>query len=182
MKIFVETERLLLREILPSDARAMLDLDSNPNVLQYIGIQPITDLEECKKTIRFIRDQYERNGIGRWAVVLKDTMECIGWSGLKFVDEMSINSQRNFYDLGYRYIEKYWGKGYGFEAANAVLHYGFESLNLPKISAFLDSQNKASRRILEKCGLQFIESFDYEGTPHDWMEIEQKAFLEKANL
>lgn len=182
MKIFVETERLLLREILPSDARAMLDLDSNPNVLQYIGIQPITDLEECKKTIRFIRDQYERNGIGRWAVVLKDTMECIGWAGLKFVDEMSINGQRYFYDLGYRYIEKYWGKGYGYEAANAVLHYGFESLDLAKISAFLDAKNNASKRILEKCGLQFIESFEYEGVQHDWMEIEQKAFFEKANL
>ena len=103
MKIFLETERLILRELLPSDATNMLALDSNPNVVQYIGIQPITDLEACRKNIRYIRDQYEKNGIGRWAVVRKDTNEFVGWSGLKLVNEKTINGRQNFYDLGYSF-------------------------------------------------------------------------------
>lgn len=173
MEIFLETERLILREILPSDAKGMLALDSNPNVLQYIGIQPITNLEACRKKIRYVRDQYTRNGIGRWAVVRKDTQEFIGWSGLKLVNEMEINGHRNHYDLGYRFIEKQWGQGFGYEAAKAVVDYGFDTLSLTKIYAYLDTKNIISRRILEKCGLQFVETFESDGMLCDWMKIEQ---------
>ncbi|MFK7979205.1 MAG: GNAT family N-acetyltransferase [Saprospiraceae bacterium] len=171
MKIFLETERLILREILPSDATNMLALDANPNVLQYIGIQPVTNLETCRKTIRFIRDQYERNGIGRWAVVRKDTLEFIGWAGLKFVNEMTVNGHRNFYDLGYRFLEKHWGQGFGYESAQAIVNYGFNTLDLPKISAYLSPQNIGAKKILENCGLQFVESFEEDGVFYDWMEI-----------
>lgn len=173
MKIFLETERLILREILPSDANGMLALDSNPNVVQYIGIQPVTNLEASRKNIRQIRDQYARNGIGRWAVIRKDTQEFIGWSGLKLVDEMEINGHRNHYDLGYRFIETHWGNGFGYESAKAVVDYGFTTLNLSKIYAYLDAKNKVSRRILEKCGLQFVEKFEADGVLCDWMKIEQ---------
>ena len=173
MKIFVETERLILRELLPSDASGMLALDSNPSVLQFIGIQPITDLLACKRSIRFVRDQYERNGIGRWAVTLKETQAFIGWSGLKFMDDVTINNKSNFYDLGYRFLENYWGKGYGYEAAQACVNYGLMNLALPKISAHLDARNEASRRILQKCGFQYINTFLEDSVPHDWMEIER---------
>jgi len=171
MKIFLETERLILRELLPSDAFNMLALDTNPNVLQYIGIQPVTNIETCRKTIRFIRDQYERNGVGRWAVIRKDTLEFIGWSGLKFIDDQTINGRRNFYDLGYRFIEEHWGKGYGYESAQAIINYGFTNLGLTKISAYLDPKNASSKKILEKCGLQFVETFEDDGILYDWMEI-----------
>lgn len=174
MKIYIETERLILRELLPSDATGMFALNSNPNVLQYLGIQPITTLDECRKSIRFIRDQYERNGIGRWAVVLKDSYEFIGWAGLKLVDEMTINNHRNHYDLGYRFIEKFWGQGYGYEAAQSIVNYGLQQLKIAKIYAFLDTNNTGSKRILEKCGLKFIEKFEENGELFDWMEIENK--------
>lgn len=174
MKIFIETERLILRELLPADAVGMFALDSNPNVLQYLGIQPITTLEECRKSIRMVRDQYERNGIGRWAVLLKDTYEFIGWAGLKLVDEMTINNHRNHYDLGYRFIEKYWRQGYGYEAAQAIVNYGFQTLKINKIHAYLDPKNIASKKILEKCGLKFIETFEEDGELFDWMEIQKE--------
>lgn len=173
MKIFLETDRLILREILPSDAYSMLALDSNPNVLQYIGIQPITNLETCRKNIRYIRDQYEKNGIGRWAVIHKDTNEFVGWSGLKLVNDKIINGRQNFYDLGYRFLEEYWGQGFGYEAAQAIINYGFETLALTKISAYLDPKNMASRKILEKCGLRYIETFEENDIVYDWMEIEK---------
>ena len=175
MKIYIETERLILRELLPADAKGMFALNSNPNVLQYLGIQPITTLDECRKSIRFIRDQYVRNGIGRWAVVLKDSYEFIGWSGLKFVDEMTINNHQNHYDLGYRFIEKFWGQGYGYESAQAIVNYGLQQLKIAKIHAFLNPNNIGSKRILEKCGLKYIETFEDNGELFDWMEIENKG-------
>ncbi|MEM1121026.1 MAG: GNAT family N-acetyltransferase, partial [Bacteroidota bacterium] len=157
MKIFLETERLILRELLPTDATGMLELDSNPNVLQYLGIQPITTLAECRQTIRHVRDQYARNGIGRWAVTLKSSGTFIGWAGLKYIDDTTINGRRNFYDLGYRFIEEYWRNGYGYEAAQASVDFGFKLMKLPKISAYLDPENEGSMRILKKCNLQYVE-------------------------
>lgn len=177
MKVFIETERLIIRELLPEDAEGIFELDSNPKVHQFLGNQPIKTIEESSKSIQFIRAQYKRNGIGRWAIVLKSNNEFIGWAGFKFVDELAINGQQNFYDLGYRYIEKYWGQGYGLEAAKAIINYGFNTLNLTKISAFLDADNKGSKRILEKCGLRYISTFEFEGEPCDWMEIRKSEWL-----
>ena len=56
-----------------------------------------------------IRQQYIDNGIDRWAIINKETNDFIGWTGLKFVTETT-NNHINFYDLGYRLIEKYWAK------------------------------------------------------------------------
>lgn len=46
-----------------------------------------------------------------------------------------VNNQRDFYDLGYRFILRYWGQGYGYEAAQAWLKAGFKTLKLPRICA-----------------------------------------------
>lgn len=65
MKIFVETERLILREILPTDIDGMFELDSDLEVHQYLGNQPITHKQQAVDAINFIRQQYIDHGIGR---------------------------------------------------------------------------------------------------------------------
>lgn len=56
-----------------------------------------------------IRRQYIENGIGRWAVIDKESNNFVGWSGLKLITA-KINNHQNFYDLGYRLIKRYWGR------------------------------------------------------------------------
>lgn len=170
MQIFIETERLLLRELLPSDDNGMFELDSDPDVQRYLGNKPIKTLEEARQTIAFIRQQYLENGIGRWAVVEKETNDFVGWAGLKLVRER-INNHIIFHDLGYRLIRRYWGCGYATESAKASLDYGFEQLKLKEIYGMAEVNNAASRRVLEKVGLKLIESFDLEGVPHNWFRI-----------
>ena len=111
MKLKIETERLILRELLFSDAEAMFKMDNNSNVHTYLGKKPIQTIEECTDYIGGIRNQYIKNKIGRFAVVLKETNEVIGWAGLKFVTEPE-NELVNFYDIGYRLQEEHWGNGY----------------------------------------------------------------------
>ena len=106
MKVFAETERLILREILPIDVEGLWELDSDPEVHKYLGNNPVTDKEQIVEVINFIRQQYIDNGIGRWAIIDKKTNEFIGWTGLKFVTD-TINNHQNYYDLGYRLIKKY---------------------------------------------------------------------------
>lgn len=174
MKIFTETPRLLLREIVLSDAEGMFTLDSDPEVHRYLGGKPVGSLEESRKIIAFIRDQYETNGIGRWAVIDKDSGEFIGWAGLKLVKE-NVNGFTGFYDVGYRLIRKHWGKGYATEAAIASISYGFETLGLDDIYATPDAANHASRKVLEKAGMKLINTFNDDGVPTLWYHIGKHA-------
>ena len=89
----------------------------------------------------------------------------------QFVDDEQINGHRYFYDLGYRFLEKQWGQGFGYEAAQACVDYGLNTLGLTKICAYLDPKNIISKKILEKCGLQFVTTFEDHGVFYDWMEI-----------
>lgn len=124
--------------------------------------------------IEFIRKQYITNGIGRWAVTLKSTGEFLGWSGLKLITE-PINSHINYYDVGYRFIKEYWGKGYATESAKAAIDFGFEVLKAPEIIGIADIKNLESIRVLEKLGLKKITIFDYDGAPHHWMSIKNEV-------
>jgi ribosomal-protein-alanine N-acetyltransferase len=163
------TERLYFRPLQEDDAPGMFELDSNPAVHRYLGRQPLSSLAQSQEIIRLIQAQYRSNGIGRWAVLRRDTKEFMGWAGLKLVRE-PVNGHQDFYDLGYRFIERYWGQGYGYEAAQAWLNHGFEVLQLPVINAYVDFDNQASRRILEKAGLCAGNEFEYEGDRCLWYE------------
>ena len=118
----------ILREILTSDLEAMFKMDTNPMVYKYLGIKPVTTREEIEKYIQFIREQYRDRGIGRWAAIEKTSGDFIGWSGIKFNtgDEDALNGKQDFYDIGYRFIPRYWGKGYATESAKVALNYGFK--------------------------------------------------------
>ncbi|NDI98284.1 GNAT family N-acetyltransferase [Flavobacterium sp. LaA7.5] len=166
----LQSERLCYRELDASDDEAMFALDSDPEVHTYLGNNPLTDIEQSRAHIKNIRQQYQDNGIGRMAVILKVTNEFIGWAGLKL--ESNVNGHDKFYDVGYRFMKKYWGNGYATEAALFFVNYGFNELKLEKINACAMVGHIASRRALEKSGLKFIEDFDYgDGEICAWYEI-----------
>jgi RimJ/RimL family protein N-acetyltransferase len=174
MEIFAETERLLLREILPADLPGMYALDSDPEVHRYLGGRPVKDPEESRKTIDFIRQQYRANGIGRWAVIEKETGQFTGWSGLKLITE-PINGRSNYYDLGYRFIRRYWGRGFAGESAKAARDYGFNTLHLAEICGMAEAGNLSSQNVLLKVGLRYVDTFDYEGNQMHWYRMNNPA-------
>lgn len=176
MKIFAETDRLILREIMPEDLDGMFELDSDPLVHKYLGNKPLTDKTASEKIIADIRSQYSDRGVGRWATIEKATGEFIGWSGLKLNTEMELNGQRNFYDVGYRFIPRYWGKGYATESAISALEYGFETLNLKTIVGVAEEGNVASNKILQKIGLQYKNHFPFEDLTAIWYELNKEDY------
>lgn len=101
MQIFVETNRLILREILPTDEVGMFELDADKEVYLYLGDKIVEDIEQSRALIENIRQQYRNNGIGRWAVIEKSTNTFMDLAGLK-LETKTINNHSNFYDLGYR--------------------------------------------------------------------------------
>ena len=174
MKIHVETDRLILRDIEEYDAAGIFKLDSDPDVHEYLGKKPIQRIEAAVEAIAYIRKQYQQNGIGRWAIMDKETEDFIGWTGLKY--EQSLRKEFSYYDLGYRLRKEYWGKGIATETAMASLQYGFERLNLKEIGAAAAVEHLASNKILSNIGMQQIETFDFEGEAHNWYLIKQSAY------
>lgn len=157
------------------DTDGLWELDSDPEVHRYLGNHPVQHKDEIKSMIESVLRQYKENGIGRWAAVEKETGNFIGWTGLKFVVNET-NKHINYYDLGYRFIRKYWGKGYAFETAVASVQYGFSDMQLKEMYAMADISNDASNRILKKSGLMLIERFKFQGIDHYWYQLKKEEW------
>lgn len=176
MRFHIETDRLILREIRLTDLDGMFELDSNPDVHKYLGNKPIKTKEESLKIILSVINQYKERGIVRWAVIEKSTGEFIGWSGLRFNTEYNMNGFTKYYDVGYRLIKRYWGKGYATESGKAAVDYAFQFLKLSELYATTEIRNQASHNALLKIGLQYIEDFyfDTEDLNLRWYQIKNK--------
>lgn len=173
MKLILETPRLLLREVDESDAEAFFIMDSDPDVVRFVGIKPVESIENSHEIIRFIQKQYVDFGIARWSVVLKTTGECLGWAGLKRITDL-VNGRTGFVDLGYRFQQKHWGQGYATEAARASLEYGFEKLGFDEICAIADLDHFVSQRVLEKIGMTRGNTFFLDSTELAWFSASRK--------
>lgn len=166
----IETQRLILRELTAADAAGMFRLDSDPLVHAYLGNNPIGSLEQAEDVIAFVQKQYTENGIGRWAVIEKETGEFMGWSGLKLITEAFLGMP-HYYDLGYRLIPAFWGKGYATEAGKAWVNEAFQHRNIPQLFASTHIENHASAAVLIKCGFTEQNQVLYEGEPQRWFEL-----------
>ena len=171
MNLILETDRLILREFQLSDAETFFAMDSNPNVHKYLWNKPVQKIEETIEIIDSVRKQYVNNGIGRFAMISKETNEFIGWAGLKYNTEI-VNNKVNFYDIGYRLDEKFWGKGYASEATIVWLKYAFEIMNIKTMEAAAHSDNVASNRILQKIGMQMTEQYLEDRVSWNWYQLE----------
>lgn len=156
MKQILETNRLLLRELTPDDAANFYNLNLNPNVIKYTGNSAFKNIEEAREFLKNYQD-YAQNGYGRRAVIKKDTNKFIGWCGLKF------REIGNETDIGFRFFEEEWNKGYATESAIACINYGFEKLNLKRIVGRAMKENTGSIKVHEKIGLKYEQNVDFEG-------------------
>jgi len=167
----LESQRLYYRELLPSDAEAMFALESIPEVHKHLYDDIATDIQETRDVIAYIRSQYAQEGIGRMATFLKANDEFIGWTGLKL--ESSGDSNKKFYDVGYQLLPKFWGNGYATEATLFFLDYAFNVLQAEEVNAYAHTTNKASIRVLEKCGLHPVQHFLSDGHEMVWFAIKK---------
>lgn len=150
MHIIFETPRLRLRQFTEADAPLILELNSDPEVVKYLHEPTLQNEADAGKILTdIILPQYQNN-LGRWAIHTKDNNEFIGWCGLKYRPEL------DEIDLGYRLMQKAWGKGYATEAAQQTLDHGFTKLNLQLITGRAHIENLASIKVLEKIGMRYV--------------------------
>ncbi len=154
--IVVETQRLYLKTFSQDDVPGFFELNNDPLVLKYTGDKPFKDKEEVS---RFIKDydQYKKHGFGRWSVYLKETNCYLGFSGLRY------SSETDEIDIGFRFMQKFWGMGFATESAIAALELAFTRYNAQKVVARAMQDNLASHAVIKKLGMTYQSSFQEDG-------------------
>lgn len=154
----VETERLVLRRFKYSDNEAMLKNWIADEKIQSMYSEPTyTTTEAVNELLKKYIDSYENLDYYRWAIILKDSDECIGQIAYFLVD-----TNNNFAEIEYCIGSDFQCKGLATEATKAVIEYGFSKINLHKIQICTKTINIPSQKVIEKCG------FHYEGTLRDY--------------
>ena len=151
------TPRLRLRPLHPGDAPWFYALNEDPQVLQYTGDKPFPDPSAARAFLARY-DQTVRYGLGRLAVLDRQSEDVLGWCGLRR------DPETNEVDLGFRFFRCYWGKGYATEAAQACLTAGW-SRGVEEVIGRAMRSNKGSIHVLEKIGMQEIRDIQLGGQP-----------------
>lgn len=146
----LETERLVLRHLTTADAEFILNLLNQPSFLRNIGDRHVRNLQDAENYIcTGPMVSYTQHGFGLFLVELKDTHTSIGMCGLIKREVLQD------VDIGFAYLPHFWGQGYAFEAASAVMSFGKDVIKLKRIVAIVAPKNERSIRLLEKIGLKF---------------------------
>jgi RimJ/RimL family protein N-acetyltransferase len=188
MQIFLETERLLLRRFTSDDVDALVELDSDPDVMRYInGGRPTSREEIQTQVLPAFLEYYERfAGFGFWAAVEKSSGEFIGWFHLRPLPGQPEDEP----ELGYRLRRSAWGRGYATEGSRALICSAFDELKVRRVFATTMTVNVASRRVMEKSGLRYVRTFHLQwpeyihGQEHGDVEyaITRSEWLERRTL
>jgi ribosomal-protein-alanine N-acetyltransferase len=163
---FLETKRLILREIAFEDSAEIFALRSNPDAMKFIGKPPATSIEDANKMIRMFTDGISNNESITWGIAFKETNRIVGTIGF-----WRISKDHHRAEIGYMLHPEHWKKGILTEAAKAVIECGFRKFKFHSIEAQLTPENIASVKLLEKTGFvkeaHFKENYFFEGEYSD---------------
>jgi [ribosomal protein S5]-alanine N-acetyltransferase len=144
------TERLILRKVSVDDRDAIFAWAKDPEVTRYGSWGAHRTPHDTETFIESCVDQYHSEGLGPWAIELRETNTVIGTCGFGY-----LNRQDRCGGIGYFLARPHWGKGHATEAVFAVLRFGFGALALNRIEARCMPENTASERVMQKVGMKF---------------------------
>ncbi len=150
MSTFFNTLRLTVREFALTDFDAVHDYAQQEEVVQYQAWGPNTKEDTLQFLDEAIAHRYEKPRLTfEMCLELKGRNEVIGGCGL-YIENQDFQEAK----IGYIVNPKYWNQGLATEAATGLISYAQGQLGIKVIKATTDTRNKASQRVLEKCGFQ----------------------------
>ena len=156
-KIFIETERLLLREWLPADAAFYINMNQDAAVMEFFAAK-LTE-EQSILHIERIRKQIKNTGYGLFAIERKEDKAFIGFTGFSHPAFDAFFTP--CVEMGWRIAHHYWNKGYATEAAKACLVFGFQKMGWKDIYSFTSVLNTRSENVMKKTGMHKEGEFDH---------------------
>ena len=146
-RLTLQTERLQLRALVAADARALMEIFSDPRVMRYWSTAPWTGLEQALGFIERSQDAMQSGEALRLGMVRAGDSQLIGQCTL-----FSLSAQSRRAEVGYSMRADAWGQGHMHEALCALLDHGFGEMQLNRVEADIDPRNAASARSLERLG------------------------------
>ena len=160
--IILETERLVLRRLLPDDLDRLFELYRDPEIRRYFPEGTLT-YEETKEELEWFLNGHPRHPeLGLWATIHKDTGEFIGRCGLL---PWTINGRAEV-EVAYLLAKEYWGQGLATEAAHAIVDYAFDRLHLTRLICMIYAENQASIGVATRIGMTFESEEEDEAGPY----------------
>ena len=160
----LQTERLLLRKIMPDDQPAIFAGLSDPEVTKYYGVEYKT-YRDTKLQMDWYNELFKNKTGVWWAICTPENAALMGVCGL-----YNIQEQHRKAELGYWLLPDFWQKGMMQEALSNVIPFSFNQLNLHRIEAYVETENSASEKLLKHL------LFKHEGTMQD-CEIKKGRFI-----
>ena len=150
------TDRLVLRPFRDTDLEPWVAMNTDPEVMKYLGGKPLSR-EESVAITTGVNQRYETDGTGFLAIERRSDGAFLGACGLQrepwYPDDM---------ELGWRLVREYWGHGYATEAASSWMAYGFTELDLPRIISITDTPNERSIAVMRRLGMTFDHAAELE--------------------
>jgi len=143
----LQTERLLLRPLVPEDAQALFGIFSDPLVVRWGSSPAWTEMSQADEFVQRAADAQAAGTSLRLALVRREDDRLIGQCTL-----YAVSDQNRRAEMGYTMASDSWGRGYMNEALHALIDYGFETLDMIRIEADIDPRNTASARLIERMG------------------------------
>ena len=149
----LETERLIMRPMVEDDVDEIFAMRSDEAIMRFI--RKPQGRNESFDWIKLVSERWSSEKLGFCTVIEKKTDKFLGWCGLWRLletDEM---------EIGYAIEKANWRKGFATEAAERFMKYAFEELKTEKLVAVARPENTASRRVMERLGMQFIKTGEF---------------------
>ena len=163
----LETERLVMRRLEPSDLEDLYALYRDPEIRRYFP-DGVLSYEQTKEELEWFLNGHPADPrLGLWATILKADGKFVGRCGLlpwtiEGVPEV---------EIAYMIAKEYWRQGLGSEAARALVRYGFEVLGLNRLVALTDRDHEATQRTAISAGLGFERQVVMDGVVSDLYSI-----------
>ncbi|KAB2332109.1 GNAT family N-acetyltransferase [Cytobacillus depressus] len=155
----LETKRLFLREVVPSDAASILTYLSDQEVMEYFGMEPFQSEQDALEEIQWYNEIFSNKTGIRWGITIKGNDAVIGSCGFHDLSKKHVRGE-----IGAELSKDYWRKGIMTEALSAIIPYGFNHFNLMRIQALIEPPNTASIRLFERIGFSregLLRKYEY---------------------
>ena len=145
----LETERLILRRIVMSDAKDIFAYSSDEEVARHVLWTAQKNISEAKYYCKYMQRRYKNDEPSSWGIIEKKTNRLVGTIGY-----MAYSEENSSVEIGYSLAHWLWNDGYMTEALARVIDYTFDAMDINRIEAQHEITNPASGRVMEKCGMR----------------------------
>lgn len=168
-----DSARLTYRLMGQDDAQALWELDQDPEVMHFINGGKPNSMDTIKEVFLPRMKAYTdaQKGWGIWHVSDKSTQEYLGWVLVRPMDFFSDEQKLKDLELGWRFFQKSWGKGYATEAAIAIKNAVVSQTDIDFVSALAIEDNHGSISVMKKIGMGFMRKYIHKDPLGDFTAV-----------